>query len=263
LTFEARVKTQFTQFIGDFGADRAHVADDMRGAFAFGVFAYRDGTNIHAGGADAIFEKLAAFANFGFPESHSVSFAYLVYSSAWFKLHYPAAFCAALLNAQPMGFWSPHTLTRDAKRHGVNVRRPDVNASDWWSTLERDPGSHRDAAVRLGIKEVRAVGEELVARATQGPVAVVFGDERSGLTNAEVERCHDLSAVPTDTSQPSINLAQAVLLYAYEVRMASLAASLPRISVSTHHHRSAKPGHRHARQSVPKHRRSACTSHLE
>ena len=71
----------------------------------------------------------------------------------------------------------------------------------------------------------RAVGEELVARAAQGPVAVVFGDERSGLTNAEVERCHDLSAVPTDPSQPSINLAQAVLLYAYEVRMASLAAA--------------------------------------
>ena len=114
--------------------------------------------------ADAIFEKLAAFANFGFPESHSVSFAYLVYSSAWFKLHYPAAFCAALLNAQPMGFWSPHTLTRDAARHGVKVRRPDVNDSDWWSTLERDADSHRGAAVRLGIKEVRAVGEDLAKR---------------------------------------------------------------------------------------------------
>jgi error-prone DNA polymerase len=114
--------------------------------------------------ADAIFEKLAAFANFGFPESHSVSFAYLVYSSAWFKLHYPAAFCASLLNAQPMGFWSPHTLTRDAKRHGVNVRRPDVNDSDWWSTLEHDDRSHRGAAVRLGIKEVRAVGEDLAKR---------------------------------------------------------------------------------------------------
>ena len=112
--------------------------------------------------ADAIYEKLAAFANFGFPESHSVSFAYLVYSSAWFKLYYPAAFCAALLNAQPMGFWSPHTLTRDAVRHGVTVRRPDVNASDWWSTLE--PDGDGQAAVRLGIKEVRAVGEDLAKR---------------------------------------------------------------------------------------------------
>ncbi|XXF76059.1 TrmH family RNA methyltransferase [Myxococcaceae bacterium GXIMD 01537] len=73
----------------------------------------------------------------------------------------------------------------------------------------------------------RAVGEELVARAAQGPVALVFGDERSGLTNAEVERCHDLSAVPTAPEQPSINLAQAVLLYSYEVRMAALAAAAP------------------------------------
>jgi len=114
--------------------------------------------------ADAIFEKLAAFANFGFPESHSVSFAYLVYASAWFKRFYPAAFCAALLNAQPMGFWSPHTLTRDAVRHGVRVRRPDVNDSDWWSTLEPDDSSEGGAAVRLGIKEVRAVGEDLAKR---------------------------------------------------------------------------------------------------
>ncbi|AEI65855.1 RNA methyltransferase [Corallococcus macrosporus] len=73
----------------------------------------------------------------------------------------------------------------------------------------------------------RAVGEELVARAPQGPVALVFGDERSGLTNAEVERVHDLSAVPTAPEQPSINLAQAVLLYAYEVRVATLAAAAP------------------------------------
>ncbi|AKQ67714.1 tRNA:Cm32/Um32 methyltransferase [Myxococcus hansupus] len=71
----------------------------------------------------------------------------------------------------------------------------------------------------------RAVGEELVARAPQGPVALVFGDERSGLTNAEVERVHDLSAVPTAPEQPSINLAQAVLLYAYEVRVAMLEAA--------------------------------------
>jgi error-prone DNA polymerase len=86
--------------------------------------------------ADRIFEKLAAFANFGFPESHSVSFAYLVYASSWLKLHHPAAFCAALLNAQPMGFWAPHTLVRDARRHGVQVRRPDVNISLATSSLE-------------------------------------------------------------------------------------------------------------------------------
>ena len=86
--------------------------------------------------ADAIYDKLAAFANFGFPESHSVSFAYLVYSSSWMKLHYPAAFCAALLNAQPMGFYSPNTLVADARRHGVTVLGPDVNLSDAKATLE-------------------------------------------------------------------------------------------------------------------------------
>ena len=73
--------------------------------------------------------KLAAFANYGFPESHAMSFAYLVYASAWFKRYHPAAFCAALINAQPMGFYSPQSLVDDARRHGVEVRRPDINAS--------------------------------------------------------------------------------------------------------------------------------------
>jgi error-prone DNA polymerase len=87
--------------------------------------------------ADRIYEQLAAFANFGFPESHAVSFAYLVYASAWLKLHYPAAFLAALLNAQPMGFYAPRTLVADARRHGVVVRGPDLNASAATATLER------------------------------------------------------------------------------------------------------------------------------
>ncbi len=73
---------------------------------------------------EKIWEKLAAFANFGFPESHSVSFAYLVYASSWLKRYHPAAFCAALLNAQPMGFYSPHTLVQDARRHGVVIAHP-------------------------------------------------------------------------------------------------------------------------------------------
>ena len=74
--------------------------------------------------AEQIWEKLAAFASYGFPESHSVSFAYLVYASSWLKRWYPAAFCAALLDAQPMGFYSPHSLVQDARRHGVEVRTP-------------------------------------------------------------------------------------------------------------------------------------------
>jgi error-prone DNA polymerase len=116
--------------------------------------------------AEVIFDKLAAFANFGFPESHSVSFAYLVYASAWCKLHYPAAFCAALLNAQPMGFWSPHTLVRDARRHGVVVHGPDVNASAEVSTLE--PLAGGKVALRLGLDQVRDVGEGLAERIAAG-----------------------------------------------------------------------------------------------
>lgn len=113
--------------------------------------------------ADEIFVKMKAFANYGFPESHSVSFAYLVYASAWIKFHEPAAFCAALLNAQPMGFWSPHTLVRDARRHGVEVRRPDIAFSAAAATLEPCPGSVGDVAVRLGLGAVRGIGDDLAA----------------------------------------------------------------------------------------------------
>ena len=106
--------------------------------------------------ADRIYEKLEAFANFGFPESHSLSFASLVFYSSWFKLHHPAVFCAALLRAQPMGFYSPQSLVADARRHGVLVHGPDVNASLAHATLER-----AGTEVRLGLGSVRHVGDEL------------------------------------------------------------------------------------------------------
>ena len=109
--------------------------------------------------ADRIYEKLEAFANFGFPESHSLSFASLVFYSSWFKLHHPAVFCAALLRAQPMGFYSPQSLVADARRHGVVVHGPDVNASLPHATLE-DAGTR----VRLGLGSVRHIGQELAER---------------------------------------------------------------------------------------------------
>jgi error-prone DNA polymerase len=118
--------------------------------------------------ADEIFTKMAAFANYGFPESHSVSFSYLVYASSWIKFHEPAAFCAALLNAQPMGFWSPHSLVQDARRHGVVVRGPDLNASLATAALEPCAESVGDVAVRLGIGPVRGLGEELAAAVEAG-----------------------------------------------------------------------------------------------
>ena len=108
---------------------------------------------------DRIYEKLAAFANFGFPESHALSFASLVFYSAWFKLHHPAAFCAALLRAQPMGFYSPQSLVADARRHGVPVHGPDVNASLAHATLE-----NAGTEVRLGLGAVRHIGNDLAER---------------------------------------------------------------------------------------------------
>jgi len=118
--------------------------------------------------AEEIFMKMAAFANYGFPESHSVSFSYLVYSSSWIKFHEPAAFCAALLNAQPMGFWSPHSLCQDARRHGVVVHSPDLNASKALATLEPCADSIGGVAVRLGIGSVRGLGSELAVQIESG-----------------------------------------------------------------------------------------------
>ncbi len=134
-----------------------------------------------------IWDKLAAFANYGFPESHSISFAYLVYASSWLKLHYPAAFCAGLLRAQPMGFYSPHSLVQDARRHGVPTIGPCVNASPAVASLEpmaegeaepeiivdgaKDIAAERfdhGWAVRMGIDSVRHVGEDLAERIAAG-----------------------------------------------------------------------------------------------
>jgi error-prone DNA polymerase len=115
--------------------------------------------------ADEIWSKMAAFASFGFPESHSISFAYIVYESAWLKVHYPAALLAGLLNSQPMGFWAPRTLIADARRHGVEVLRPDANASSATATLE---GDRERPAVRLGIASVRALSDETAEQVAAG-----------------------------------------------------------------------------------------------
>src|SRR5437899_3793739 len=110
--------------------------------------------------ADALFRQILGFGEYGFPESHAASFALLVYVSSWLKCHHPAAFCAALLNSQPMGFYAPAQLVQDARRHGVAVRPPDVNVSEWDCTLEA-------GALRLGLRMVgglsEAAGKQLAA----------------------------------------------------------------------------------------------------
>jgi error-prone DNA polymerase len=122
--------------------------------------------------ATRIFEQIHAFSGYGFPEAHSMSFALLVYASAWVKRYYPAAFCAGLLRAQPMGFYSPQSLVADARRHGVHVREPDINASLAHATLEPDPGSTGGVALRLGLAGVRHLGD--------GPAAAIVAERDAG-----------------------------------------------------------------------------------
>jgi error-prone DNA polymerase len=162
------------------GSKRSHERmEKLKGRFYDGMAEKRITGEI----ADQIWDKLDAFANFGFPESHSVSFSYLVYISAWLKYHYPAAFCASLLNAQPMGFWSPHTLVADARRHGVTVRGVDINASAAKATVEKD------GALRLGIEYVRTIGEDLskVVDAGRPYTSVVDVVARCHLTKPQAE----------------------------------------------------------------------------
>ena len=127
--------------------------------------------------AERCFKQIEGFGDYGFPESHAASFALLVYASCWFKAFYPDVFCAAILNSQPMGFYAPAQLVRDAREHGVEVRQVDVNHSNWDSTLEEsefDPGKieARHAgmreviktryAVRLGFRRIKGLRQESI-----------------------------------------------------------------------------------------------------
>ncbi|GAA3296199.1 error-prone DNA polymerase [Dactylosporangium vinaceum] len=187
--------------------------------------------------AQDLFDKLAAFANYGFPESHAMSFAYLVYASAWLKRYHPAAFCAALLNAQPMGFYSPQSLVDDARRHGVEVRRPDINASAAAATLEgqpldEPPDDPKDwgrggPAVRLGFKSVRtlgdAVAQRLAAERAAGGAYTSLVDvaRRAGLSAVHLE------ALATAGAFSSLGLSRREALWAAGAAARETANRLP------------------------------------
>ncbi|EAR07952.1 error-prone DNA polymerase [Reinekea blandensis] len=109
---------------------------------------------------DRINRQIEGFGEYGFPESHAAGFALIAYVSSWLKCHYPAAFCCALLNSLPMGFYSASQLVQDVQRHGVKVRPVDINHSDWDSTLEPDNTSTGDAALRLGLRRVKGLSEQ-------------------------------------------------------------------------------------------------------
>ncbi|WP_181701604.1 error-prone DNA polymerase [Chthonobacter albigriseus] len=160
--------------------------------------------------AERCFRQIEGFGEYGFPESHAASFALLVYASSWLKCHYPDVFCAALLNAQPMGFYAPAQIVRDAQDHGVEIRPVDVNCSDWDNALERDGHAadrvharHRamkgaiwsSHAVRLGFRQIKGVREAdmhlVVERRGAGYDSLRDVWLRTGLPKAVLERLAD------------------------------------------------------------------------
>ncbi len=147
--------------------------------------------------AEACFAQIEGFGEYGFPESHAASFALLVYASAWAKCHPPAAFACALLNSQPMGFYAPAQIVRDAREHGVEVRPVSVNHSEWDCTLERRADGA--LALRLGFRQVRGMGEEdarwIVAARANGYPDVESLWRRAGVPPATLTRLAEADAL--------------------------------------------------------------------
>ncbi|MEK7687678.1 MAG: error-prone DNA polymerase, partial [Pseudomonadota bacterium] len=138
--------------------------------------------------AERCFKQIEGFGEYGFPESHAASFAILVYVSSWVKHYYPEVFAAALLNSQPMGFYAPAQLVRDAREHKVVVRPPDVNASDWDCTLE--PNQNNRCALRLGLRQVTGLAEVDAKRLIERRIEPYRDPadlwRRSGLTKRQI-----------------------------------------------------------------------------
>jgi error-prone DNA polymerase len=156
--------------------------------------------------ARQIFSQIQGFGEYGFPESHAASFALLVYSSAWLKCYEPAAFTCALINSQPMGFYAPAQLVRDASVHGVEVRPISVCASDWDCTLERraqrakDDTDDEQPALRLGLRMVKSLGEEAAERIVTARTHAMFASVpdlalRANLARRELEALADAGAL--------------------------------------------------------------------
>jgi error-prone DNA polymerase len=146
--------------------------------------------------AQRCFKQIEGFGEYGFPESHAASFALLVYASAWMKCHYPEVFCAAILNSQPMGFYQPAQLVRDARQHDVEVREVDVNFSAWDCTLE--PTSSERHAVRLGFRMIHGLHEDelksLVAARGNGYAGIERLAATAGVSRFTIERLAEADA---------------------------------------------------------------------
>ncbi|MFT7596524.1 MAG: error-prone DNA polymerase [Paracoccaceae bacterium] len=159
---------------------------EFRGLFLRGMA--RNGYD--ADFAERCFSQIEGFGSYGFPESHAASFALLVYASAWIKCHHPGIFACALLNSQPMGFYAPAQIVRDARAHGVPVRPVCINASYWDNTME--PDGRGGLALRLGFRQIKGLREEDAAwlTAARGNGYMQVGDvwRRAGLGPAVIER---------------------------------------------------------------------------
>ncbi len=142
--------------------------------------------------AERIFEQILGFGEYGFPESHSASFALLAYVSAWIKLHHPAAFLAALLNSQPMGFYSSEQLVQDARRHGVEIRPVDVLTSTWECTLEKS--AQGAPAVRLGVLMIKGLSQDCAERIVQARTQGGFSSVEDLARRARLNR-HELGCL--------------------------------------------------------------------
>ncbi len=146
--------------------------------------------------AENCFGQIEGFGEYGFPESHAASFALLVYASAWIKCRYPEVFCAAIVNSQPMGFYQPAQLVRDARAHGIEIRAADVNCSDWDCTLE--PGANGTHAVRLGFRLIHGLREaeikNLIAARGNGFSSIERMAAIAGVSRFAIERLAEADA---------------------------------------------------------------------
>ena len=186
--------------------------------------------------AQRCFNQIKGFGEYGFPESHAASFAHLVYVSSWLKCHFPAAFACALLNSQPMGFYAPAQIVRDASEHGVEARAADINLSGWDSTLEDGDGG--GPALRLGLRQIDGLQEEEIGRLVAARAQGAFGSvhdlwQRAGLRLPTLEKLAAADAFR------SIGLDRRQALW--EVTALANAPPLPLFSWSAAHETGAEP----------------------
>ena len=182
--------------------------------------------------AEKIFKQLEGFGSYGFPESHAASFALIAYASSWLKCWHPDVFYAALLNAQPMGFYAPAQVVRDARDHGVEVRPVCVNASRWDCTLE--PADDEDRfAVRLGLRMIKGLANAdaaaiITARADQPFVSVDDLWHRAGVPAASL-----VELAEADAFQPSLKLARREALWAIKAMLGPRSRLVPRLCLGS------------------------------